>query len=108
MDPYAYDGLVEDYSSRELTYAGDRLDASQAIIFTFLMEGVKPLGQPRAALWGLPPGENFFWALVWRSIGISTRVTANTRLAQALPSWSWVVWSGRVTYVSGWNFAKCD
>lgn len=97
-----YDSVVRDYTSRELTYTGDRFDAFTAIIARYDPEPI------RTALSGLPKSI-FPVALLWKRMNKAiwmTRVGLDTRKSRVLPTWSWVGSTGAVSYegVSAYDF----
>lgn len=91
---------VEAYSSRRLTYPGDRLDAFSGVISTFSSHlGISQ--QDQQALNGLFPLKyGFLQSLLWDSrdgsLAPSARVRQNCTGTRALPSWSWSGWVAAV------------
>lgn len=89
-----YAHLIVTFTPRKLTYAGDRLAAIAG-----LLEGLYPPDLPyghKSALSGLLSGEHFFSCLSWTSRGPRQRVPRDATGTRALPSWSWVGWTGEV------------
>jgi hypothetical protein len=89
-NPVAYAELVSTYSTRDLTYQEDALDAFSAII------AVMGNSMRGGILFGLPES-CFSAALLWKPKYYSIRRTdaLNTTLKQ-FPSWSWLGWKGPV------------
>lgn len=85
-----YTEMVTEFSTRQLTYQRDALDAFGAIISSMgrAMRG--------GILYGLP--EMFFaGALLWRKdVSCGRRKDQTGRVIRELPSWSWIGWEGAV------------
>lgn len=97
-----YLSAIEDYSSRDLRFDADSLNAFQGII-----QWYSKLNEPIQAIWGLPypsktkkiaRNSNFCWALAWRhSHGCWEDATSRRpRRRQNFPSWTWAGWAGAV------------
>lgn len=89
---------LQEYSIRELTHSGDRLDAFAGISRRFLPSDVS--NAFAFALCGLPP--QWFWhALQWCSrndLKSYPRIEHNARASRAIPSWTWAGWVGDTYY----------
>lgn len=100
--PYAQ--AVEEYTHRELSDEGDRLAAFSGILGLISQEQF-PSGQPTEALSGLTGTAssgsktyNFAEGLFWvpTDLAVCHRIRHDSAKRRALPSWSWVGWSGPV------------
>lgn len=103
----AYNQAVEDYTARCLTYEEDRFDAFYGVSNWFGTGLCQPNGV--AAFSGiLDFGEHcksgvrheraLHSLFSWNTRGPSRRITHNKSRSQALPSWSWVGWTGAVKF----------
>lgn len=100
---------MEDFSRRDLTFAGDRLDAIAGVLErhsrptpSIRDRGLRHRGPPlvRGSRMGLPL-HFFVEALSWRHYPTTAysqicRIIGDTRGTILFPSWSWVGWTGRV------------
>ena len=90
---------MQEYSHRQLSHLGDRLDAFSGILTKFTP--VPSPGDPvllAAALCGLP-AEGFWAALLWESKARdSSRIKFDARGSRCIPSWTWAGWSGGMAY----------
>lgn len=83
-----YVPLVEQYTSRDLTFQSDALPAISGILNALSRNfGSK-------TVWALPDSI-FDLALLWKA---ETRLRDSNGRRPNVPSWSWVSWSGKVTY----------
>ena len=83
--------LVEQFNRRNLTFDDDVMNASAGLtsIFDSRFSG--------GILWGIP--EMFFdYCIIWRPRDVLRRRRGynHARLADSLPSWSWVAWKGDI------------
>jgi hypothetical protein len=78
-----WDSLLTDFSTRQFTFAIDRLDAFQGVVKEIASRYTYPF------LCGLPV-KDLSDGLLWRTIGVEA--LRNT----TYPSWSWCGWSGGV------------
>jgi hypothetical protein len=109
----SYDALVRDYTERKSTFFGDRLDAF--IGAAGLSENTTTI-QERIALSGLLK-KHFAQSLAWchtpsaRSTDWHTtprRIHQNHRRTRCLPSWSWVGWTERVSFMDCAMEKECE
>ena len=87
MDIYAE--MVEEYSSRNLSYQGDAFFAFSAIITAM------GRSMPCGTLFGLPE-VIFDGSLLWITRGTSSRRTDANGKILSFPSWSWIAWNGGI------------
>ncbi|KAH6864737.1 heterokaryon incompatibility protein-domain-containing protein [Alternaria rosae] len=80
--------IVEEFTSRNLTYEEDRLPAIAGIAKRF---GMAVNDSYHAGLWR----HDMILGLLWRKRGIAVTCTAKSG---GVPSWSWASIKGRVTY----------
>lgn len=108
-----YDTLVRDYTERKSTLLSDRLDAF--IGAAGLFENTTTI-QERIALSGLLK-KHFAQSLAWchsppaRSTDSHTtprRIHQNHRRTRCLPSWSWVEWAERVSFMDCAMKKECE
>lgn len=93
--------MIEDYSQRNLTHIEDRFDAFMGAATIQTPGGISP--ETCATLRGLP-SHSFWESLTWKtrpqsarshfSHEVCTRIERNLGGNLALPSWSWVGWTG--------------
>lgn len=98
-------GMVEDYSSRFLTYESDKLPAMAGLARSFQHDTLKDSGRYLAGLWA----EHFPGALLWR-VRREARLPGELHPCAAFeprrpmryraPSWSWASLDAEVTYAS--------
>lgn len=102
---------IEKYSLRKLTYEDDYLNG-----FLGILGCLAETNYPTPHLFGVPifppvtlnrktvPLNRVDRSYGWRlMVGMTWEVETGTRRrAQGFPSWSWVGWSGPVTYVTTW------
>jgi len=95
-----YWSCIEDYSSRDLTFDSDSIQAFQGIIERF-----SKMKHPVLAIWGLPyPAsaekkiDYFVCGLTWFHPQSCWENTQRPRRRQAFPSWSWAGWAGEVHF----------
>lgn len=97
-----YLSAVQDYSTRDLSYDADSLNAFQGIIQRY-----SKLKQPVNAIWGVPyPAESqgreeiscFCWALTWSHTQNCWESSRGPRRRQQFPSWTWAGWAGSVQF----------
>ena len=81
--------LMEDYSSRQLTYESDKLPALSGLARNF--QHAVPNAEYFAGIWSI----HLPAALLWR-----TRYTARRPSSDVAPSWSWASVAGNITYES--------
>lgn len=88
--------MIEDFCNRKLTHCQDRFNAFMGVAELQNPESVAT--EDVTALRGLP-FLSFWESLLWSPQGseVSTRIKNNLDHSFALPSWSWVGWSGPVT-----------
>lgn len=95
-----YWSCIEDYSSRDLTFDSDSLQAFQGIIERF-----SRIKRSVLAIWGLPfPGqavaqkkiEYFAIGLAWFHSRRCWEDSKRPRRRYGFPSWSWAGWAGEV------------
>ena len=95
----AFSNTLLEYTKRDLTFAGDRLDAFTGILERLHRDDI--WAGKQFALSGLPPPW-FAQSLLWDFRQLSGRQRRPTRLrldtggSRYLPSWSWVGWTGPV------------
>ena len=96
-----YGNLIENYTRRDLTYAGDILAAFQAIL------DVMQKATKSGFLWALPHSR-FELGLSWQTFhGVHRRTAPSTLPMTSLkkhvhfPSWSWLGWVGDVHFKVG-------
>jgi hypothetical protein len=99
-----YISAVEEYTTRNFSYPGDRLDAFSGILRQLQPQTMS--SEHIDALSGLL-FKDFFASLLWYALPPwrqrRERLTKTTRLhldargRRHLPSWSWVGWEGRIT-----------
>lgn len=104
-----YVWAVQDYSSRELTYDSDSLNAFRGIIQRYSKQR-----NPIYAIWGLlyhphagmneEKGSFFAAALAWSHAPSGWRSSNQPRRREGFPSWTWVGWAGAVQIPA----ALCD
>ncbi|KAH7377103.1 heterokaryon incompatibility protein-domain-containing protein [Plectosphaerella cucumerina] len=93
--------VVEDYCHRKLTHEQDRFNAFMGV--AALLNRGPVSTETVTALRGLPL--HSFWAsLLWfsRNSERPTRIMSNLDKSLALPSWSWVGWTGPITIPGGY------
>lgn len=98
-----YLSAVKDYSSRDLRYDSDSLNAFEGIIQRY-----SKLHVPVSAIWGMPyhprripdhDGQRSFYfccSLTWSHKHSCWDGSRRPRRRQALPSWTWAGWAGAV------------
>jgi len=91
---------IEEYSSRDLTFDSDSIQAFQGIVERF-----SKMTQPVLAIWGLPypPStekriDSFVRGLTWFHSQSCWENTQRPRRRQGFPSWSWAGWAGEVHF----------
>lgn len=89
---HLYANLVQNYSSRNLSYPADAERAFTAILST--LSGPFP-GSPQAFLYGIPT-LRFDFGLSWSRSRSYHAVEFVRR--EAFPSWSWLGWTGEVDF----------
>ncbi|KAK0624124.1 heterokaryon incompatibility protein-domain-containing protein [Immersiella caudata] len=82
--------LVNSYNHRQLTYSEDALRA-----FSGISGAITKIAYPAGFLWGLPLG-CFSQALLWMAEEPLQRRKPRAPAGEAMPSWSWVGWQGRI------------
>ncbi|KAJ0119508.1 hypothetical protein J7T55_013710 [Diaporthe amygdali] len=89
---------IQDYSTRDLRFDTDSLNAFQGIIQRY-----SRLKRPVHAIWGLPyaaQGEErrsyFCWTLSWSHTQDSWENSRQPRRRKEFPSWTWAGWAGAV------------
>jgi hypothetical protein len=99
-DPDAYFKAVQEYTKRSLTYEGDRFDAFNGILSS-ISRGYRPPRETQA-LSGIltfsiesSTRDSLF---DWHIPGPSHRIPHDKLNTRALPSWSWIGWSGAVNF----------
>lgn len=83
-----YNDLVEDYSTRALSYDEDSLNA-----FSGILEKLREGNLPSGFLWGIPRN-GFKISLLWNHVNLLYPV----RRRRGFPSWSWAGWEGKISY----------
>ena len=87
--PYLdYVAHVEQYSSRSLSFESDALPAFSGILNTLSRTSSSKM------VWALPDSI-FDLALLWK---VENRLRDSVGRRPYVPSWTWVSWSGKVTY----------
>lgn len=96
-----YWSAIQDYTSRELSYDSDSLNAFRGII-----ERYTKLSMHYYAIWGLPYGKPvqdkyreylFAASLSWRHTQNSSESSEQSnRRRRSFPSWTWAGWAGAV------------
>lgn len=95
---HQYISAVEDYTSRDLSYDADSLNAFRGII-----ERYSKLEQPLNAIWGMPylaqgTHRNVYFSafLTWTHIHSCWDGAKGPRRRREFPSWTWAGWAGAV------------
>ncbi|KAK3359928.1 heterokaryon incompatibility protein-domain-containing protein [Lasiosphaeria hispida] len=81
-----YNGLINDYTTREMTNDSDSLNAALGVLAQLKLQVF-----PEGFIWGLPLRSNPE-SLCW----FHTRDSAPPQRRPSFPSWSWVGWRGAV------------
>lgn len=103
LDPH-YTGLglelfveaLREYTSKQLTYNGDRLDAFMGVFDRFCYSQSR---HHKAILSGMP--KQWFsraLSLIPTGQGIPVRLSQDSRGSRCLPSWSWAGWTGTAVH----------
>lgn len=102
-----YLSAVQDYSSRDLSYDADSLNAFRGIIQRY-----SNLEEPVLSIWGLPyPAQGdkyryFYLGLTWAHPEKCWENSRRPKRRRNFPSWTWAGWSGTVQFGKIGSFRK--
>lgn len=101
VNALSYSRAVEAYTSRELTFASDILDAFEGVAARF-----RPLFRSDL-LFGIPRSE-LDSQILWQPYGPMTRRRDPQTGLPIFPSWSWAGWVGKVRCIPRENLSRIE